>query len=439
VLLVLLVVWSLFAFGGAYSWTLGPIVGGALLLAAVVRPSIGGAGTRTVDALVVLCLVVPCVQLVPLPPAIRLAVSPALPRVDSALYLNAPADPAAGPAAPLTVDAAATAEALAVAAAAVLIFWSARSLFERGSVRRTVRTVAACGLAASAVAILQHATAPKTIYWVWKPLNADATPYGPFVSRNDLAAWLVLAIPLTVGYFMGRIASRRQSGATALAALAAVDETAIWLAAAVCAMTAALVVAVSRSGFIAAAVAMLTFAWLTRRRLASRGRAWLLVGAGLVVAVATTYASTATLMTRLNETLESGVGGRRAIWQSTRAMIADFPAAGVGVGAYARAMSVYQPPHQFAFNHAHDEYLQILAEGGVVLLALTAAAVLAGAIVVRRRLRSDRSPLFWIRAGAASGLVAIAAQSVWETGLRMPANAILFAVCAAIATHRTEN
>jgi O-antigen ligase len=436
VLLVLLVVWSLFAFGGAYSWTLGPIVGGALLLTATVRPSIGRGGSRALDALVALCCLVPCLQLVPLPPPIRLAISPAVPRIDAALYLDAPADPAAGPSAPLTVDASATAEALAAAIAAVLIFWSARSLFERSSVRRTLRTVALCGMVASGVAILQHATAPKTIYWLWKPLNADATPYGPFVSRNDLAAWLVLAIPLTVGYFIGRIESRRQSGTTPLAA---VDETAIWLAAAVCAMSAALVVAVSRSGFIAAAVALLAFAWLTRRRMASRGRAWLLVGAGLVVAVAATYASTATLMTRLNETLTSGVGGRREIWLYTRAMIADFPAVGVGLGAYARAMSVYQPPHQFAFNHAHDEYLQILAEGGVVLFALTAAAVAAGALVVRRRLRSDRSPLFWIRAGAASGLVAIAAQSVWETGLRMPANAVLFALCAAIATHGTEN
>jgi O-antigen ligase len=324
-----------------------------------------------------------------------------------------------------------------MAIAAVLLFWSARSLFARGGVRQSVRTVALCGLAASAVAILQHATAPKLIYWVWRPVNADATPYGPFVSRNDLAAWLVLALPLTLGYFIGRIESRRRGGSGL--PIAALDDKAVWLAASMCAMSAALVVALSRSGFVAAAAALLAFVWMTRQRLASRGRAWLLVGIAIVAAIAAAYANSAAMMTRINETLTVGVGGRRDIWLYTRAIVADFWATGVGVGAFARAMSVYQPPHQFAFNHAHDEYLQIAAEGGVILAAAVAFAAVAGSIVAARRLRADRTPTFWIRAGAASGLVAIAVQSVWETGLRMPANAILFAVCAAIAVHRSES
>ena len=48
-------------------------------------------------------------------------------------------------------------------------------------------------------------------------------------------------------------------------------------------------------------------------------------------------------------------------------MVSDFWITGVGVGAYERAMTVYQrQPHVFYFNHAHNEYLQLLAEGGVV-------------------------------------------------------------------------
>jgi hypothetical protein len=432
--LLALVVWSLFAFGGAYAWTTVPIVAGAVALAAIVRPPIAAAHTCVLDAALALCLLIPCLQLVPLPPSVRLAASPALARTDRALYLNAPADSAGGSSAPLTVDRESTAEAVAMAVAVVLIFWSARSLVERGSLRKSVRTIAVCGLVASAVAILQHETAPRSIYWIWRPVNLDATPYGPFVSRNDLAAWLVIAMPLTVGYFIARLVTHgRDSTGVPVAAL---DETAAWLAASVAAMAAALVVALSRSGFVAAAAALAAFVWLTRGRMASRGRVWLLAGVGLVVAIAATYASTAAMLTRFNETLANGVGGRREIWQYTRAIIADFPLVGVGVGAFARAMSVYQPPHQFAFNHAHDEYLQVVSEGGIVLAAAALLAIAAGSAIIVKRLRADRTPMFWIRAGAASGLVAIAVQSIWETGLRMPANAILFAICAAIAMHR---
>jgi hypothetical protein len=42
----------------------------------------------------------------------------------------------------------------------------------------------------------------------------------------------------------------------------------------------------------------------------------------------------------------------------------------------------------------------------------------------------------WPRIGSLAGLMAVAVQGLWETGLRMPANGVLFAVVAAIAVHR---
>ena len=63
----------------------------------------------------------------------------------------------------------------------------------------------------------------------------------------------------------------------------------------------------------------------------------------------------------------------------------------------------------------------------VVLAAFVRAA--------RARLASDTSGVFWIRAGAVCGLGAVALQSVWETGLVMPANASLAALLAALALH----
>ena len=50
-------------------------------------------------------------------------------------------------------------------------------------------------------------------------------------------------------------------------------------------------------------------------------------------------------------------------------------------------------------------------------------------------LRTDRSAMYWLRAGAAAGLCGVAVQSVWETGLTIPANAALAAVLAAIVVH----
>jgi O-antigen ligase len=97
---------------------------------------------------------------------------------------------------------------------------------------------------------------------------------------------------------------------------------------------------------------------------------------------------------------------------------------------------VYQQGSRlYFFNHAHDEYFQLAAEGGLLVLVPASMAFVAAIALMAHRLRTDRTAIFWVRAGAVSGLIAAATQSVWDTGLRTPANGVLFAVLAAIALH----
>ena len=57
----------------------------------------------------------------------------------------------------------------------------------------------------------------------------------------------------------------------------------------------------------------------------------------------------------------------------------------------------------------------------------------------RRERRRTRRACTGFRAGALCGLVGVAVQSVWETGLTAPANAVLAALAAAIAVHPAED
>jgi O-antigen ligase len=202
-------------------------------------------------------------------------------------------------------------------------------------------------------------------------------------------------------------------------------------------MSAALLTSMSRSGLTGAAVATLCFIWFSWIRIGDRGPAPLLGGATAIIVVAAMYANLGALADRVGETLASGVGGRRVIWKETWPMIQDFWMAGVGVGAYQRGMLVYQQTKGlFYFNHAHNEYLQLVAEGGALLCVPAVVMVLSGLRQIAQQLATDRSPVFWIRAGAVTGILAVAVQSVWDTGLRMPANSLLFASLAALALHQ---
>jgi hypothetical protein len=391
-------------------------------------------GDRFVDAALIACLIAASLQIVPWPPAVRLRVSPTLASMDRALWLDAAADPSAGSPRPLAVDQSAAIEWLTLAAAVIAFFWCAREAVRHGRARDAVRAVGAMGGVAAALALVQHVTAARSLYWIWRPLSPKAeAPFTPFVNRNDMAAWMVMAIPLTAGYLLARIDARRRENRLSLDAV--FDPTGVWVAVAICLMAAVLAATLSRSGLIAGFAAAASILMLSRGRMERRGRGWLLVAVSLVALVGAAYANLGALMTRVGEAVGSGIGGRREIWTLTLAIIRDFPFTGVGVGSFQRATSVYQGAHDFSFNHAHNEYLQIAAEGGGLLGIPAACAALAACVSIAERLRADRSPAFWMRAGAVSALTAIAVQSLWDTGLRMPANAVLFAVCAAVAIH----
>jgi O-antigen ligase len=128
---------------------------------------------------------------------------------------------------------------------------------------------------------------------------------------------------------------------------------------------------------------------------------------------------------------------RLRIWQETMPIVRDFPLTGVGLGAYRMAMIVYQRSDRaFFFNDAHNEYLQFAAEGGLLVGAPLALAAMMAIGAIARGMREDQSTGFSIRAGAVASLTGVVVQSIWETGLEIPANAALFAVICAIAIHR---
>jgi len=428
--------WTLFAFAGVLRWTTVPLIAGAILLAIVERPRIFKSPDTLLDAALVAWLFAVALTLVPLPARTRAALAPGTDVVDAQLFLT-PASPAGdAPERPLSVDPPATEWALALGAALVLLFWSARAVASSHGLRATARGIAWMGLALAVIALVQHGTAPALLYWWIRPVGRQPTPFGPFVSRNDIATWLIMAMPVAAGYAVARVRSRRRGDGGPVDIESTLDATELWLAGSVFFMASTLITTTSRSGLMGALAAVAGFLWLARRRMHREAIGWLAAIVAVIVAIAATYASWHALASRVEETMTVGLGGRREIWERTWAMARDFRLTGVGVGAYERAMSVYQArPHVFYFNHAHNEYLQLLSEGGILLAVPAAIAATAAAWQIWRRIDADHSSVFWIRIGAASGMLAAAVQSVWDTGLRMPANAVLFALLAAIALH----
>jgi O-antigen ligase len=437
IVLTLLLLWPLAAFGGRSATVAVPFSVSCVLFAAALRPVL--VRQRILRSLDLALLAIPLytiVQAVPAPRSMLDVVSPHSATVRLALMLN----PAAAPSwPPVSIDPLATLWASLVATGAIALFFAARAIFSFGWVRQTVRSISAIGLAVSAVAIAQAATAGRYIYWHFPTEYEGPLPFGPFVNRNHFATWTIMAAPLCLGYIAAR-ASKPEPGQAGLANRRTrfarlADGRTLWLTAAGAVMISALLLSLSRSGIVSLAGAAAVSAIFLRRR-ARAGRGWWLaaalvvtVGLGLVRA---DLPAVADRFTRSGSSVENRV----RIWRDTLPIVRDFWLTGTGAGTYRTAMFYYQRSDRIVqFNQAHNHYLQAAAEGGVVLLTLTACALIALVRTVRRHLVADVHGTYWIRAGATAGLVAVALQSLWETGLVMPANAALAAVLAAVAVH----
>ena len=458
ILTVLTLAWGLFAFGAVYDWAYLPLMACSAVVGlwglwspgAVSRPAVHRAvllGLLLVAAAVVL-------QLAPLAPARLESLSGATARFLSAFEVGYAVAVGAGEQAyrhGLSINPTATWLGLGCFAAfAILMLGTARALGS-ASLRALAGGCVVLGPALALAGIVQsglYARDPNPslkVYGVWQPINTGSLPFGPLINRNHFAGAMLLLLPVTLGYFSSLVA-RGMRGVKPtfrdrLLWFSSPDASKVILvgvAAAV--MTLSLVLTLSRSGITGLLVALAIAAvFVIRRQARGSRRRVLLAYILLLVVLSLGWAGIDAILARFSTASGAFFGGRLVAWKDAWRIFKDFPFFGTGLNTYGYATLFYQDPTlPRHYVEAHNDYLQLLAEGGL-LLALPAALcifLLGREIRLRFKEGRDDTTTYWLRVGATTGLVAVALQEVVEFSLQIPGIAALFAVIAAIAIHR---
>ena len=405
-------------------------------LALTCRPAIPQGATRVLDMSLAAAMAAMLVQLLPLPRRLISVVSPAAIRVSERLSLVESTGPL-----PIAIDRRDAAEAVLIVAGSLLLFLVARRIFESGGVRAVTRGLAATAIVLACVAIAQDATGGGLMYWRWRPIYERAFPFGPFVNRNHFGGWATMVVPLCIGYLVAHAAAHpgRVPAAWRRRMHAVLDSRTWLLLSAVVLLTVATVATLSRSSMLGLGVAVgaIGVAAIRRPRETSnepRALVAMAIAGAAAIGAIVLRVDPASVADRI---AASGVGlaGRTDIWRTTLQVIGDFWLTGTGMGTYQTAMVIYQQPSGLLFNQAHNQYLQVAAEGGLLVGVPVAVAMLAFTRRALTLMREDRSGMYWLRAGGAGGLIGIAVQSLFEGPLLTPANAALAAVVAAIVVH----
>jgi len=456
------VAWGVLAFGAVYPWGYWPLLGAAVLVGMLAYHAAAPAdplpaSIRPVLIALVIVAAAALLQTVPLPASVRTALSPAseafLRRTDvqytaAAALIEQQAGARSLPRHPLSVQPGATSRAVALLAGFTALLVGLNRYFGRHGVRGIVPAIIALGVLVAIIGIVQkavlgdHVWAGMKIYGFWAPQYRLTTPFGPFVNKNHYAGWMLMTLPLAVGYVIGLA----ESGAARVGPrwrdrllwLSSPEGGRLQLAAfAILIMGAALALTKSRSGMACFALTLATAgASAARARRSTRARLMIAGGLLMLIAVPVLWANV-DLTTRFTSGGES-VDMRRQAWRDALTIVRDFPGTGTGLNTYGTATLVYNTAHtDLHFQEAHNDYLQLAAEGGLLIGIPALVAIVVCIRAARRRLAEDRpDPMrYWIRFGAAAGLGAIALQSAVEFSLQMPGNAVLFVVLCAIALH----
>lgn len=263
--------------------------------------------------------------------------------------------------------------------------------------------------------------------------------FGPFINRNHFAGFLEMAAGLVGARIVSQTLKR--------------ERLVLYLCYLIV-ICSGLVLSASRGGYLSlvAVVLFLGVMTLASRRdagAAKSGRATQLrLAATLILLLA--MSAGAMLLTSSDELFQrfgqakAGIDtsdlpderfSRTDLWQATSKMIKDHPIFGVGFGAFQYAFPRYdQSSGLLRVEQAHNDYLQLIAETGVVgaVLMLVFVVLLFGRGMAALQTRDlvQRA----ISLGALAGCFGIAVHSFVEFNLQVTTNAQLFLALAALAT-----
>jgi O-antigen ligase len=373
--------------------------------------------------LMVLVALLPLLQLAPLPPSFW----PLLPGRELAVASYVEARMAL-PWLPVSLDPAATRQAFLSLLPALAIGLAVLALSARHRRRLTLVVL----LFAFASVLIGLAQAQLGAAGPLRLFERTSGAVGLFANRNHYAALMVAAMPFAAAWAIGLLADRRPGtgiAATLLLALYA-------------ALLLGLAMARSRSGLALAGMAglaSLALAWASTAP-QSRGRVTrLLLGALLAGLALMINFALLPMLERLDGDLAADY--RWDILAVTARAAQDFLPAGSGFGTFAAIYRLFEPPallRPFHANHAHNEPVELVLEGGLPALLLILAVLgwlAARTVALWRAPPQDGGALDLALARAATVAVwLLLAHSLVDYPLRTTALMGLFALaCGLVA------
>jgi O-antigen ligase len=266
----------------------------------------------------------------------------------------------------------------------------------------------------------------------WSALSSSVT--GTFINRNYFAGYLLMVIPLSLGFLFSREAIRRGGFRGWRHQLSSLDGKTLLIGFSVIIMILGLLFSASRMGILSLLISFslisLLFRGSQREQRFSRPSI-LILGLAFLWAA---WIGLDAVISRFFDVSES-LKDRWMIWLNTFQIFKDFPIFGSGLGTFIELFPMYRSFHiRGLVTHAENDFLQLASEVGligiVLLVILFFFFLIKGVSGIRSM--SHRDSGRYIRIGGLVGILALMFHSLVERNIQVPANAFLYMVLWAL-------
>jgi O-antigen ligase len=305
-----------------------------------------------------------------------------------------------------------------------LFFAVINTIRTRKQERIIVYLIIGTALVISVVGVLKLLDMNPFFWWeyVVPGKEPEHTLTGVYVNRNHMAGFMEMVIPLLLVLFLTRQRSIEQKiGMISLVVFFFLVQA----------------LTLSRGGWIATFCAMgfMTILLFFQQHLASKKTLLGVVAVTFFISILVLASGPVVnrfMTLQQNDPMEN-ITGRLRVWKGTVAMIMDNPFLGTGPGTFKHAYPAYQVPgHSELRRYAHNDYLNITAELGLLFIPIAMVLVYRFFRTGFQKLQSSSRQKSGLALGCMAGIFAILVHSLSDFNLYIPANTILFTIISGL-------
>jgi len=259
-------------------------------------------------------------------------------------------------------------------------------------------------------------------------LKGISSVTGTFINRNYFAGYLLMVIPLSMGFFISREALLTGRFKGWRQRLSSLDGKTLLIGFGIIVMILGLIFSASRMGILSLLLSFTLISILFKSPRKGKGfskTSLLILGLALLWALWIGLDAVISPFFNVSEDLK----WRWTVWGDTLRIVKDFSILGSGLGTFSQVFPMYKSFHMRRLvTHSENDFLQLSSEVGLIGMGILFILFIFLFVKAVSGLRSmsitDSRRYFGI--GGLVGILALMFHSIVERNLQVPANAFLF-------------